>query len=118
MRILSELELDLVTGGDYHGTVYAPFPWDDFQAYFYSMTADYGSNLGSSSAPTPPPPPPPPDCHLTNPVLIGPPEAPIGAPDNAAYYLPENVTQQYLINALNHLSEYSRSHTAAQLLSE
>lgn len=119
MRVLSEYELDLISGGQYHGTTTRYYPsWDEFQAYFYFMTGSPSGDGGGGSAPPPSPPPPSePDCHLVNPVGLGA-NGQGQAPDNARYFLPENVTQAYLTAALNHLSEYSRSHTAAGLLGE
>ena len=53
-----------------------------------------------------------PDLTKVNPIGI------LTAPDGATYYLPESVTEQYLIDALNHLSEYRKTHDNYEVLLE
>lgn len=116
MRILSEDEIKLVAGA-YNGSEQTVTVWHDryFSDWFDAM--NYWSTLGppdtgGSGGGGEDPPPQEPDCNLVNPVGL------LNPPDGARYYLPENVTENYLMAALNHLSNYSRTHTGFQTILE
>jgi hypothetical protein len=119
MRVLSDYEVDLVTGGwgSSDITVWGdPWDWADFNSFFYLLSADWGSSVGGGGSSTPPPEQPAvfqePNCNVSNKITK------VQPPDGAKYFAPENVGLDYLTNALNHLSNYSRSHSAAALLQE
>ncbi len=110
-RTLSPGELALVAGGNW--TVTAPYRWSyqDYKNHYKNMFPpqyEWHDDTGGSSEPTNTPPP----CNLVN-AISG-----LSPPDGASYYVPEGIDANYLIAALNHLSNFSRENPAWKLLLE
>lgn len=118
LRDLSTFEKKLVAGGlgTTGVTVIGPPAWDDFYSFFFMLGSTGGGGGGTSGGGDPPPEQEnefdDPDCDKGNALLDPAPR------DNAKYFLPENIDKHYINNALNHLSEFARTHYAWQLLAE
>jgi hypothetical protein len=116
LRDLTAFEKKLVGGalGTTGVTVIGPPSWEDFYSFFF-MLGNSGGGGGGTSGGTPPAQQnefDDPDCDKGN-ALLDP-----SPPDNAKYFLPENIDKHYINNVLNHLSDFARTHYAWQLLAE
>lgn len=119
MRVLTDYEVDLVTGGTINGseiTVTAPWSWERY-IDFFSLLAITMGNGGGDRDPNDEPrqnrdefdePP----CDKGN-AIEG-----LTPPDEAKYYVPESVNAAYLVDALNYLKDYANTHMQTDVLSE
>lgn len=113
MRLLTDIELDLVAGGTDSTIVVHGWPtWEQFSDFFYLWEAGPGGNGGSGDPSAEENPFDDPDCDKANAIRF------LDPPDNAKYYVPENVDKDFLLGVLNHLTDYAASHTAFALLRE
>jgi len=120
VRELSMSELELVSGGyntydlGWTDPVTPPgggggdWGWGDWGDWGWGDFIVAGGGGGDNTEA-------PPDCHAVNEVSIA---NGVEPPDNAKYYLPESVTQEYLNGALAHLRQFDPITQMDQLLDE